>query len=106
MTDWYHVKDNDKYALVDAVFEQPTSVGIDATREFSFYDSGIFECKTRRRWQNHAVLAVGYNLVDGYWIIKNSWGEGWGENGFIRIIFGNDKQTCSLYDDSNQVFVA
>ena len=37
---------------------------------------------------NHAVQLVGYgtNADEGdYWILRNSWGEGWGEGGFMRL---------------------
>jgi len=36
---------------------------------------------------NHAVVAVGYGNEDGmdYWLIKNSWGADWGDNGFFRM---------------------
>lgn len=36
---------------------------------------------------DHAVLAIGYGEEDGkpYWLVKNSWGDKWGENGFFRI---------------------
>lgn len=41
----------------------------------------------------HAMLLVGYNDIDEYWIVKNSWGENWGENGYVRIAY----ETMSKY---------
>ena len=37
--------------------------------------------------QGHAVLLVGYDDVQQYFKVKNSWGPGWGENGYFRIAF-------------------
>ena len=53
---------------------------VDASN-WSEYRSGVFtNCG---KSINHAVLLVG--IVGGNWKIKNSWGTGWGESGFIRL---------------------
>jgi hypothetical protein len=48
---------------------------------------------------NHVMVIVGYNLtaVPPYWIVQNSWGKSWGENGFIRVAFNQGKVgVCGL----------
>jgi C1A family cysteine protease len=46
---------------------------------------------------NHAVLAVGYGFENGipYWLIKNSWGADWGDNGYFKMEMG--KNMCGEY---------
>nr|POE71013.1 senescence-specific cysteine protease sag39 [Quercus suber] len=79
---------NNEKALLQAVANQPISIAIDGSgRNFHFYKSGVFmeECGTRL---THAVTAIGYGTsADGtkYWLMKNSWGTRWGENGYMRI---------------------
>jgi C1A family cysteine protease len=52
-----------------------------AAQNWKDYSSGIFtNCDDN---VNAAVLVVG--MTDQYWRAKNSWGVGWGENGYIRI---------------------
>lgn len=49
---------------------------------------------------DHAVAMIGYNTTeDGvdYWILKNSWGNSWGDDGFFYVKKGNDESHCSLF---------
>ncbi|XP_057735554.1 cysteine proteinase mucunain-like [Arachis stenosperma] len=81
------VPENDEKALTKAVAHQPVSVAIEAGgRAFQLYQSGIFTgiCGTEL---DHGVAAVGYGTEDGkdYWLVRNSWGSGWGEEGYIKL---------------------
>ncbi|XP_054785214.1 zingipain-2-like [Prosopis cineraria] len=85
---------NSEQALQKAVANQPVSVAIDASgSDFQFYSSGIFtgSCGTEL---DHGVTAVGYGVSDDteYWLVKNSWGTQWGEEGYIRMQRNVDAQ--------------
>ena len=84
---YVNLPQNNEAALLKAVAKQPDSVSIDASsKEFQLYSSGVFtgKCDTSL---DHGVTVVGYGVAHGvkYWLVKNSWGTGWGENGYIRI---------------------
>ncbi|CAG7896738.1 ervatamin-B [Brassica rapa] len=80
---------NNENALLDAVLRQPVSVDIDArTDSFRHYKEGVFDARDCGIDVNHSVALVGYGVTeDGikYWLVKNSWGENWGEKGYMRI---------------------
>ncbi|KAG8256919.1 hypothetical protein J6590_059870 [Homalodisca vitripennis] len=78
----------------------PISVAIDGSHTtFKHYKSGVYKqagCSTMVVGQ--AVLAVGYGSVKkggDYWLVKNSWGTGWGMNGYVMIA-RNDNNMCGI----------
>ncbi len=74
----------------------PISVTVDASA-WGLYGGGVFTgCDANSPDLDHGVQAVGYGTDAasgmGYWLIRNSWGAGWGEQGFIRIYRGPNEQ--------------
>jgi len=103
---WFTVGTNDDDLIAALNEEGPLSVAVDAT-QWQFYTGGIFS-KECGKTLNHGVLLVGYDSTTGangeqidYWIVKNSWGGMWGENGYIRVIRHQDE--CGINDFVNTV---
>ncbi|XP_044951968.1 cysteine protease XCP1-like isoform X1 [Hordeum vulgare subsp. vulgare] len=91
------VPENSELSLLKALAHQPVSVGIAAgSRDFQFYKGGVFE-GTCGAQLDHALTAVGYG--EDYIIMKNSWGGGWGEQGYFRIKRGTGRPegVCDIY---------
>lgn len=72
----------------------PVGVYIDATPAFQAYKTGIFGCPTKTTADNlnHAVVVIGYD-TNGNWLIKNSWGNGWGIGGLGWV---KDSSDCGI----------
>lgn len=67
-------------------------VGVYVDRWFQAYTGGVLDrCKRNARYTNHAVILVGWDDAKGAWLMKNSWGTGWGENGYMWITYGCDR---------------
>ena len=86
---------NDYTALLEAlVNEGPIAISVDAS--WGAYEDGVFSSDSN--WLiDHAVQLVGYGTEGGkdYWLVRNSWGTSWGENGYIKLEkFGEGKEPC------------
>lgn len=100
---WRSVRSRSEVALVNAVAGQPVAVYISASgKNFQHYKKGILNgpCDTARL--NHAVTVVGYGRQADtgakYWIVKNSWGTTWGQEGYILMKRGtrNPRGQCGI----------
>jgi hypothetical protein len=84
-------------ALKKAIYDHgPLSVAVCVGTNFQYYRSGVFNAnETCSGGVNHAVTLVGWNddqgTDKGYWILKNSWGTGWGDSGYMNIRYGVSK---------------
>jgi cathepsin L len=102
-----------EYASVEPTVEKikrallekgPLIVGMHATESFLNYTGGIFNANPKSRKPNHAMTLVGWDdspkvpeimgikvplKLPGVWIVRNSWGDEWGEDGYVRIPYDN-----------------
>jgi len=105
------VTPNDPDQLKAALNEQPTSVAIEADKlVFQFYTSGVITGSGCGTTLDHAVLATGYGTDDStgeeFFMVKNSWGTSWGDNGYVRIGVASGSGVCGINEEPYTVEVA
>ena len=94
ITDYFFTHDGDEETLKKLVYRYgAVLIALAADSRFSYYGGGVLSgCSKRGKYDvNHAVTVVGYGTEKGipYWLIKNSWGNWWGDNGFIKVKRGS-----------------
>jgi len=72
--------DRNERQILWALRNQPATIEITIDLKFKTYEGGVHIRSCAGGVEGHAVTLVGYNLKDKYWIVKNSWGENWGES--------------------------
>merc|ERR1711934_695449 len=90
---------NSNTALKAAVGQGVVTVTIEADQfAFQGYHSGILDTSACGTKLDHAVAAVGYGTEGGkdYWIVRNSWGASWGDQGYIKIADEAGEGICGI----------
>jgi len=108
ISDWkYACSEEDETTLKNNVANKgPLSICVDAAN-WQYYTGGVmsgWQCA----WVNlldHCVQAVGYDMTAStpYWLVRNSWATDWGEQGYIRLSYGDN--TCGLTNEATYVIV-
>jgi C1A family cysteine protease len=65
----------------------PMIGGMRVFSDFMLYQNGVYSHVTGGEEGGHCIQILGYDDKEGCWICKNSWNEGWGDNGFFRIAY-------------------
>jgi|EP00927_Polykrikos_kofoidii_P077436 cathepsin L len=89
MLGWKRLPENQLEPVLWNLYEiGPLVVSLQSGQEWNMYDRGIFDVCDQDAIIDHAVMLVGYGIDAGtrYWLLQNSWGPDWGEDGFIRIL--------------------
>jgi len=83
----------------------PVAVGVCAGDAMMHYTGGVFDTDESSECTygtNHAVILAGWDDAEGVWILRNSWGAGWGESGYMQIKYG----VSNVGDEANYVVYA
>ena len=84
--------------IVTALSRHPVTAGIHAGDSLFAYKSGVYldrSCPSSLDTNNHAVVLAGY--TDSTFLVKNSWGESWGEGGYFRL--NREGPNCGITTD-------
>jgi C1A family cysteine protease len=87
-TGYKTVTANSQSALMSAIELNPVSIAIEADKSaFQYYTGGVLDSTACGTSLDHGVLAVGYGTENGtdYYLVKNSWGSSWGDNGYVKL---------------------
>ena len=69
----------------EALKKGPLMTTMTVYEDFLTYSGGVYKSVSNRSVGGHAVSLVGFSDEGKYWIVRNSWGADWGENGFVRV---------------------
>ena len=97
-------------AVKEALLKGPLMTTMVVFEDFIFYKGGIYKHVAGEQLGGHAITLVGWNDNDKAWIVRNSWGEDWGEKGYFRVAYGDSsgvsRQTWGIQVASSKGYVS
>ena len=100
VTSYQNVTPNDPDQLKAALATGPVSIAIEAdTAVFQQYTGGVITGDSCGDQLDHGVLAVGWGTdatAGDYFIVKNSWGPTWGDQGYVKIGAASGTGVCGI----------
>lgn len=93
VSDAYGVPSNEEKIMTELYSHGPIEVAFTVYEDFLTYKSGVYKHTTGRALGGHAVKMIGWGVENGqkYWLIVNSWNEGWGDHGTFKIARGHNE---------------
>lgn len=93
LSSWAYVGSSNNVPAVDAIKTAiytygPVGAAVCVNSTFQAYSGGVYAPTKRCTSINHAIVLTGWDDAGGYWILRNSWGNSWGEQGYMRIAYG------------------
>lgn len=92
---------DDVDSIMKEIYENgPVEASFEVYSDFPSYKSGVYKrTPGTKHLGGHAVRMLGWGVEDGvkYWLMANSWNEGWGDKGYFKILRGQDE--CGIEDD-------
>ena len=89
--------ENEDFIMKIIALFGPVSAAVEVSEDMMMYGGGVLRSTNKNI--NHAIIIVGYGfdkiLNLKYWIVKNSWGDDWGEGGYMRIARGENSYGIS-----------
>jgi len=108
ISNWTMVSSDEGQMAAYLVQHGPLAIAADAA-EWQYYTGGVFDLPCGKNL-DHGILIVGYGsemTILGekqYWIVKNSWGASWGEEGYLKIVYGKGECGLNTFVSSSIIF--
>lgn len=103
LPDFAQISPIDVNGLIAAIDKTVVSVAIEVQQDLQFYNGGVYNPPAScGQGLNHAVNTVGYSTTASvpYFIVRNSWGPNWGENGYFRMSIGSGNGSCGIANET------